>query len=339
MMEISGRKINWDQPPYVVAEISCNHLGDIDNAYHLIDAAKEAGASAVKFQAYEAETITIDCDRPDFIIKDGLWRGRKLYDLYRKTQTPFYWFPALFSYAKAVGITMFASVFDKSSVDMLEKLNCPAYKIASMEIVDIPLIQHAAKTGKPIILSMGMASEEERINAVAAVSSRHGVGPIILHCVSGYPTSLSDADLSGLSGCSGISDHTPGWEIPVAATALGAMMIEKHMTLDRNNRAEDNEFSLEPFEFRGMVEAVNAIWKATTNSGRRDAENASRQLRRSLYVVKDIKSGEVITEDNVKSIRPAYGLPPSDLPRVLGMTAMSDISYGTPLDWGLLVPF
>lgn len=342
-MFIAGREIGNKVPPYVVAEISGNHCGDIALAHRLIKAAKDAGANAVKFQAYEPEDLTIDCDRPDFIIKDGLWKGRKLYELYQKVHTPFEWFPRLFEEGKRYEITVFASVFSKRGVDMLEKLGCPAYKIASMEIVDIPLIEYAASTGKPIIISSGMASEDEILDALisARVANGDRQNAVHLYCVSGYPTPIAEANLCNpkkhYAFMWGISDHTLGWGIPVAATALGAKIIEKHIMLN-DTQPEDLEFSLTPSEFAEMVERVHDIWNAMQPSQRK-SEQASRQLRRSLYVVKDVRRGEAFTEENVRSIRPSYGMPPRKLPEVLKSFAACDISRGTALEEGLLMPF
>jgi pseudaminic acid synthase len=337
-MNIAGREIGPDQPPYIVAEISGNHIGDISIARELIVAAKQAGADAVKFQAYEADTITIDCDKPDFIIKDGPWKGRKLHELYSKAQTPFAWFPQLFAWAKEVGITCFASVFDPSSVDMLEGLGCPAYKIASMEIVDIPLIQYAAKTGKPLIISTGMAAGMEVADAWEATSFSQTA---FLHCVSSYPTPIGKANLSGLkrlidSGFPmGISDHTDGWIAPVLAITLGARIVEKHLKRSRYDDTEDAAFSLTPEQFSKMAVECELAWYAM-RAPTATSEESSRQLRRSLYAVADIKVGEALTTANVRSIRPAYGLPPKELPNVLGKKAATDIERGTALAWELL---
>jgi pseudaminic acid synthase len=340
-MKIAGREIGPGHPPYIIAEISCNHRGDIREARALIAQAKQAGADAVKFQAYTADTITLDCDNPDFIIKDGPWKGRKLYELYSETQTPLDWFPALFDCARENDITAFASVFDRSSVDALEKLDCPAYKIASMEIVDIPLIKYAAKTGKPLIISTGMAHYGEIADAVDAGGGIDNVA--VLHCISGYPSEVAESNLHRMSGLMnprrhiGISDHTLGWEVPVAATALGACIIEKHLNLSPSNGSEDAAFSLAPIEFKLMTYKVRQIWQAMQPSEAK-SEESSRQLRRSLYVVSDIKAGELFTEQNVRSIRPSYGLPPKNLPDILGQRASKDIKRGTALTWDLMEP-
>lgn len=330
-MIINGREIGPHRPPYIISEISCNHNGDFNKAMRLIDAAKDAGADAVKFQAYTPDTITLKTNNPDFIVKDGPWKGRNLWELYEQTHTPFSWFPDLFQYAYGIGITPFASVFDKSSVDMLERLECPAYKIASMEITDIPLIGYAAKTGKPIIISTGMASCEEIAAANCAVA-RNWAECAILHCVSNYPTQSADADLKQLGKHSrifGLSDHTVGDSIPIAATALGACIIEKHLMLGDED-TEDFEFSMDPISFKAMVREVRNVWQAMQPpSG--DPEQASRQMRRSLYVVADIAKGEPFTEENVRSIRPSYGLPPKELPWLLTKRAAIDLKRGTAM--------
>lgn len=335
-MKIAGREIGSGQPPYIIAEISCNHRGDIREARALIAQAKQSGADAVKFQAYTPDTITLDCDNPDFVIKDGPWKGRKLYDLYSETQTPLDWFPALFECARANEITAFASVFDRSSIDALEKLDCPAYKIASMEITDIPLIEYAAKTGKPIIISTGMADKKEIAEAMIAVPD--GEKLMLLHCISGYPTDIDEAGLGKLLHYPfpvGISDHTLGWEVPVAATALGACIIEKHLNMHPDNGSEDADFSLTPIEFLIMTRNVRHIWRAMQPSEAK-SEESSRQLRRSLYVVADMGAGELFSEQNVRSIRPSYGLAPKYLPTILGKTASCDIKRGTALSMDMI---
>lgn len=328
-MNIAGREIGIGHPPYVVAEISGNHAGSLEFAKSLISAAARAGADAVKFQAYHPNTITLDCAQPDFYVKDGPWRGQRLYDLYHRTHTPFGWFPDLFKRAQCRDITIFASVFDHSSVDMLERLDCPAYKIASMEIVDIPLIKYAASTGKPVIISTGMAGDSEILDAIVAAPTA-----LFLHCVSGYPTRIADSRLRSLKPGWGISDHTSGIEVPIAATVLGAVLIEKHLRL-ADATTDDADFSLRPDAFARMVEGVHGVWESMRFEPR-DCEWSSRQLRRSLYVVADIKKGEAFTHANVRSIRPSYGLPPKMLPEVLTKLAACDIVRGTALREAML---
>jgi pseudaminic acid synthase len=340
-MKIDGGIISDEEAPYVIAEIGASHQGNLDIAIALIAYAAKAGADAVKLQCYTPDTITLDCDNEDFIIKDGPWRGRKLYELYSHAHTPWEWFPELFAAAEGCGITIFSSVFDKTSVDFLEKLGCPAYKIASMEIVDIPLIQYVLTTDKPLIISTGMATGDE-ISDAADWCNQSGLA--LLHCVSGYPTEVRNTNLGALIdlknsySCQvGISDHSPGWEVPVAATALGATIIEKHIKLYGDNSSEDAGFAIDPGEFEKMCSAVKNIWMAINMSYGERGEESSRQLRRSLYVVEDMRAGEVFTESNVRSIRPAYGLPPKELPKVLGYEAARDIKRGTALSWDLIL--
>jgi len=331
-MQIEGREINNYLKPYVIAEVSCNHQGDLGTALELIEVAKWAGADAVKFQAYTPDTITLDCNKPDFIIQDGLWKGRTLYDLYKETYTPFEWFPKLFKEAKKVGIPIFASVFDRSSIDMLRELNCPAFKIASMELVDTPLIAYAARTGKPLIISTGMGSEQDISEALTAVGN-HQVA--FLHCTSEYPQTVEWSSLQGILKLRadlgkdipvGVSDHTPGnLVVPVASTALGAAIIEKHLKL-KDGETEDNEFSLVPETFKSMVALVNITYEAMQQ--REFVSNPSRQLRRSLYAVADIEKGQTFTEDNIRSIRPGFGLSPKHLPRLLGRKASQNYRKG-----------
>ncbi len=334
-MIINGREIGGGLGPYIVAEASCNHGGILNNALSLIDAAKYGGADAVKFQAYTPDTITLNCNKPDFIIQEGLWKGRNLYDLYTQTHTPFEWFPKLFKHAEKTGITLFASVFDNSSVDMLESLGCPAYKIASMEITDTPLIRYAANTGKPMIISTGMADYNEVLQAFA-VCDKDSVA--FLHCTSEYPGTVEWSDLYripelrlvlGRNIPIGVSDHTAGPAIvAIASTALQAAIIEKHLCLETVH-GEDWEFSLPPEEFKMMVELVRHTHEAM--KPRVFATNPSRQLRRSLYAVTNIKSGETFTPDNLRSIRPGYGLAPNCLPRLLGKKADQNYRKGDRL--------
>jgi len=340
-MKINGREIANGLMPYLICEISCNHCGDIHKATELIKAAKKAGADAVKFQAYTPDTITIDHRGPDFLIKAGPWKGQSLYDLYKKAHTPFAWFPALYGMADHVGITMFASVFDKSSVDMLERIGCPAYKIASMEIVDTPLIRYAADTGKPLIISTGMASELEVGRAIHA-SRRNSTA--FLACVSSYPAHPAHPELNRLrvlmntTDISGISDHTVSDEMAIGATAMGAAIIEKHLILDSSEDSLDADFSLTPEEFKRMADAVSNVWMSTRPMGSEvhDPEEDSRIFRRSLYAVENIRKGEKLNESNVRSIRPGNGMPPAMLPKILGKRAAVDIQRGTAMSRELI---
>lgn len=331
-ISLANREIGEGCPPYAVAEISGNHNGDLKQALRLIVAAKKAGADSVKFQAYEPDTITLD--HPKFVIKDGPWAGRKLYDLYREAHTPFAWFPDLFAVAREIGITPFASVFDKSSVDMLERLNCPAYKIASFELCDIPLIEYVAQTGKPMILSTGMASDQDIWEADDAINL--SVPRMFLHCVSGYPTPPEEANLSRIPYLRsklvlpiGFSDHTLGHTVTVAAVALGACLIEKHLCLE-DAEGPDSGFSLEPAEFLQMVHETRLTYSACAG-GQSPSEQASVGFRRSLYAVQDIQEGERLSAENIRSIRPGGGLAPSLYGRILGAKACRTILRGDPL--------
>lgn len=332
-MEIAGRKIDHSHPPYLIAEISANHCGSLEKAKRLIKAAKMAGADAVKTQCYDPDTITLDICRPDFIVQNGLWKGRTLYELYSKAHTPLGWHRELYQCAKEEGIPIFSSVFDRTSVDLLEHLGCPAYKIASFEVVDTPLISYAAKTGKPMIISTGMASDKEVLDANTA----SGKKAAFLHCTSEYPGTVEHASLRGIHLLDqllefhnpiGISDHTLGHAVPIAATALGAVIIEKHLKLERHSGSEDDDFSLTPSEFAAMVTAVKQIHEAMII---RPLQIEGRQLRRSLYVVQDIKMGEEFSHENVRSIRPGYGMAPRHLNRMIGQKADRDYRKGDRL--------
>jgi pseudaminic acid synthase len=339
---IAGRIIGAHQPPYVIAELSGNHNGDIERAFRLIEAAKTAGADAVKLQTYTPDTITIDHDGPGFVIEEGLWRGRRLYELYGEAQTPWAWHEALFRHGAALGITVFSTPFDDTAVDFLESLAAPAYKIASFELVDLPLIDRVARTGKPVIMSTGMANPEEIGEAVAAARAGGCRELVLLHCVSGYPTPAREADLGRIAALAdqfgvhvGLSDHTLGIGVSVAATALGATVIEKHVTLRRADGGPDAAFSLEPEELAALVAATRDAHAAIQQplASVPASETPSRQFRRSLYVTADIRAGEVFSAANLRSIRPGFGLPPKFLHQILGRRARTDLARGTPLGW------
>jgi len=333
--------------PYIIAELSGNHNGDINRAFKLMEAAKEAGADAVKLQTYTADTITIDHNSDEFVVKGGLWNGRTLYELYQEAHTPWEWHPALFEKGKELGITVFSTPFDKTAVDFLEILQVPFYKVASFELIDTPLISYIAKTKKPMIMSTGMASIEEIENAVKAATESGCIDLTLLHCVSAYPAPIEDCNLATMIDLKnrfpqckiGLSDHTLGTTVAIAAVALGARVIEKHITLAREDGGVDSAFSLEPQELKFLCEetknVVSAIGKI--NYHRSDNERKSIAFRRSLYIVKDINEGEVFTEKHVKSIRPGYGLPPSFLPKILGKRAAGNYKFGTPLNIGVFV--
>lgn len=338
-MKIADREIGPAHPPYVIAEISCNHGGSLKRALELMDAAKLCGADAVKFQAYTASTITLECDRPEFTIKDGPWAGRHLWHLYKGTETPFNWFPEIKRHADDLGITWFASVFDRTAVDLMVELDAPALKIASFEIVDIPLIKYAAATGKPLILSTGMATHDEAMNALTAAKDQAAM----LQCVSGYPADFADVDLLKMRWWwhnwateTGISDHTLGSEIAVAATALGANIIEKHFKLFWHPETEDSAFSMDEIDFAAMVRQIKNVWHAMQEPRIKASELPQRPLRRSLFVVRDMRQGEPFDRNNVRSIRPGDGLPPVEIDKVLGRAAARDIERGEPLAWGMI---
>lgn len=341
-ISIGNRRIGVGQPPYIVAEISANHLGSYERALAHIEMAAEAGADAVKIQTYRPDTITIDHDGPDFQITDGLWRGRCLYELYADAYTPWEWHVGLFEKAREVGITLFSAPFDPTAVDLLAGLDAPAYKIASFEIVDHPLIERVAATGRPIIMSTGLANITQIDEAVRVARNAGCRELALLHCISGYPTPPEDSHLHTLLDMAfrfdavvGLSDHTLTTAVPVAAVALGANIIEKHVTLSRADGGPDAAFSLEPDELARLVEDCRTAWKAlgAIQYGIKGSETISQQYQRSLYVVNDTNEGEVLTESHVRSIRPGYGLPPKHLKAVLGRRAKTAIPRGTPLAW------
>ncbi len=341
---IDGRPVGPGHPPYLIAELSGNHGGALDRALALIDAAKAAGADAVKLQTYTADTITIAHDGPGFRLEGGLWRGRTLHDLYREAHTPWEWHGPLFAHARALGLTIFSSPFDASAVELLEGLDAPAFKIASFELNDLPLIRRAARSGRPLILSTGLATLGEVAEAVEAA----GDAPLILlHCVSGYPTPPEDCNLRTIPHLAaafgvgvGLSDHTLGTAVPVAAAALGAVVIEKHFTLSRAEGGVDAAFSLEPAEFAAMAAAVRTAWAALgrVHYGVEPSEAGGRDYRRSLYVVADVPAGAALTADNLRSIRPGFGLAPKHLPALLGRRVARDVARGEPLRWDMLLP-
>lgn len=344
-VEIAGRKVGPEHEPFVICELSGNHNGDLSRALALIDAAAATGADAIKIQTYTPDTITLDCDRPEFKLHGGLWDGRTLYDLYGEAFTPYEWHAALFARARERGVMLFSSPFDETAVDLLQGLDAPAYKIASFEIVDLPLIRYVARLGKPMIISTGMASEDEIAQAVEAAMSGGAGGVILLHCVSAYPAAIEAANVrtapmlaERFGVVAGLSDHTPGTAASVAAVAVGAAVIEKHFTLARADGGPDAEFSLEPAEFTALVRDCKDAWRALGKAGfeRGGTERANATFRRSLYVVADVAAGEAITKANVRSIRPGLGLAPKHLPEVLGRTAKRALKRGEPLAWEML---
>lgn len=337
---IAGRKIGSDYPPYIIAELSANHNGDINRAFKIMEEAKAAGADAIKLQTYSAETITIDCDTDDFQIKSGLWAGKTLYSLYKDAQMPWEWHLPLFNKAKELGITIFSSPFDYTAVDLLEELGAPAYKIASFEAIDLPLIRYVAKTKKPMIISTGMANEEEISEAIDAALDGGCNELVILHCVSGYPASPDEYNLATIADMSerfnvitGLSDHTIDNTTAIASVVMGASVIEKHVTLNRNGGGPDDSFSLEPNELESLCRDSKTAWSAIgkVSYERTESEKGNAQFRRSLYIVKDVKKGDILTKDNVKSIRPGFGLPPKFFDSVIGKKFSSDYKSGIPL--------
>ncbi|WP_417596838.1 pseudaminic acid synthase [Oceanospirillum sp.] len=336
---IDGCEISPDNAPYIIAEMSANHNGNLDTAFRIIEEAKKSGADAVKIQTYTPDTITLNSDQSDFQIKGGLWDGKTLYELYEWAHTPWEWHKPLFEYARQIGITIFSSPFDATAVDLLEDLNAPAYKIASFEAVDLPLIKYVAATGKPMIISTGMADAEEIQEAIEAAREGGCKELAILHCVSGYPAPAKDYNLRTIPDMqqrfglvTGLSDHTLDNTTAIASVAMGASIIEKHFTLDRNGGGPDDSFSLEPAELKALCRDSKTAWQALGNIdyGRKSSEQGNVQFRRSLYFTKDMQAGDVITEDSIRSVRPGYGLPPKYYSHLIGKKLKKDVKYGEP---------
>ncbi len=341
-LSIAGRRIAEDAPPYIIAELSANHNGRLETAISIVEQAKKAGADAVKLQTYTPDTITLDCDSDEFQVHGGLWDGRTLHDLYREAHLPWDWHMPLFEHARKVGITIFSSPFDNTAVDLLEDLNAPAYKIASFEAIDLPLIRYVAGTGKPMIISTGMADAEEIAEAVTAAQDGGCKELAILHCVSGYPAPAADYNLRTIPDMmrrfglvTGLSDHTLDNTTAIASVALGAALIEKHFTLDRSGGGPDDSFSLEPAEMAQLCQGARTAWEAlgAVDYGRKSSEQGNAKFRRSLYFVRDLKAGEIVGRDAVRSVRPGYGLAPKHLDTVIGKRLVRDVQYGTRVDW------
>ena len=339
-IEIAGRPIGLDHPPYVIAELSANHNGKLETALRIVEEAKKAGADAVKLQTYKPDTITLNCDSEDFKIRGGLWDGRTLYELYEEAHMPWDWHKPLFEHARKQGITIFSSPFDNTAVDLLENLNAPAYKIASFEAVDLPLIKYAASTGKPMIISTGMADAEEIQEAIDAAREGGCKQLAILHCVSGYPAPAEDYNLRTIPDMierfglvTGLSDHTLDNTTAIASVALGASIIEKHFTLDRSGGGPDDSFSLEPREMTALCQGAKTAWSALgkVDYGRKSSEQGNVKFRRSLYFVKEMKAGDVITEDCVRSVRPGFGLSPKHLDYVIGLKMFRSVEVNKPV--------
>ncbi|MCJ8317934.1 pseudaminic acid synthase [Idiomarina sp.] len=338
-MKINGQPIG-SEGPYIIAELSANHNGCIDTAFKIISEAKKAGADAVKLQTYRPDTITLNCDSDEFRIQGGLWDGRTLYELYEEAHTPWEWHKPLFEHARKEGITIFSSPFDNTAVDLLEDLNAPAYKIASFEAVDLPLIEYVARTGKPMIISTGMADADEIAEAIDAARGAGCKELAILHCVSGYPAPAEDYNLKTLVDMqerfgvlTGLSDHTLDNTTAIVSAALGAAIIEKHFTLDRNGGGPDDSFSLEPAELAALCRDTKTA-KASLGEvdyGRKSSEQGNVKFRRSLYFVKNMKAGDVITEDCIRSVRPGYGLAPKHFNKLIGKKVVDDVKRNSPV--------
>jgi len=336
--KIENRLIGPDQPPYIIAELSANHNGSLERALETIDEAHRCGTDAIKLQTYTADTMTIDCDAPEFMIKGGLWDGYKLYDLYKWAETPYEWHQIMFEHARKRGITVFSTPFDETAVDLLESLNVPAYKIASFEVVDLPLIRYVASTGKPMIMSTGMASEAEIEEAVTTAREAGCKDLILLHCISSYPAPMDQANLRQIPELanrfdvlSGLSDHTMGTTASVAAVAVGACLIEKHFTLSREDKGPDSEFSLQPAELERLcVDAKNA-WMTLGQAGfeRQKSEEGNKIFRRSIYFVKDLPAGHVIVPEDVRRLRPGMGLAPKYYDELVGRRLKTAVNRGT----------
>lgn len=339
-IQIAGRRIAADAPPYIIAELSANHNGKLETAIRIIEEAKKAGADAVKLQTYRPDTITLDCDSDEFRIKGGLWDGRTLYELYEEAHMPWEWHQPLFEHARKSGITIFSSPFDATAVDLLEDLGAPAYKIASFEAIDLPLIEYVARTGKPMIISTGMADLEEIGEAIDAARGAGCTELAILHCVSGYPAPPEDYNLRTIPDMNerfglvtGLSDHTIDNTTAITSVALGASLIEKHFTLDRSGGGPDDSFSLEPEDLAALCQGSMTAWHALgrVDYGRKASEQGNVKLRRSLYFVKEHKAGDVITEESVRSVRPGYGAAPKNISSIMGRRLKTDVSYGCPV--------
>lgn len=339
-ISIAGHYIGEGVAPYIIAEMSANHNGDFNAALRIIEEAKQAGADAIKMQTYRPDTITLKSELPDFQITDGLWAGRTLYDLYEWAHTPWDWHKPMFEHARKLGITIFSSPFDSTAVDLLEDLNTPAYKIASFEAVDLPLIRYVARTGKPMIISTGLANAEEIQEAIDAAREGGCKELAILHCVSGYPAPAEDYNLRTIPDMierfglvTGLSDHTLDNATAIASVVMGASIIEKHFTLDRSGGGPDDSFSLEPAELASLCRDSKTAWVAlgSVDYGRKSSEHGNVKFRRSLYFVKDLKAGDVITADAVRSVRPGFGLAPKYLEQVIGTRVQSDVAANRPV--------
>lgn len=331
-----------DKEPFIIAELSANHNGSIERAFESIKVAKDCGANAIKIQTYTADTMTIKSDRDEFKVKSGIWSGYELYDLYNEAHTPYEWHKPLFDYAKEIGITIFSTPFDRTAVDLLEDLNTPLYKVASFEIIDLPLIKYIAQTKKPMIISTGMANLEEIGEAVEVAKENGCQDLVLLHCISSYPAPIEESNLLTIPDLaekfgviSGLSDHTMGTVVATISVALGACVIEKHFTLSRDDKGPDSEFSLEPSELKMLCKDAKVAWRSLGKVGYSLKKSEKLTNRRSLYIVKDIRKGEEITLENIRSIRPGHGLSPKYYNDLLGKKLAKNVERGTPLDWSM----
>ena len=342
MINIDGVNIGKDFRPYIIAELSANHGGDIERAKNSIKSAKDSGASAVKIQTYTPDTMTLNCFKEDFLIKDGLWKGYSLYQLYEEAYTPYEWHEELFNFAKEIDITIFSSPFDESAVDLLEKLNTPAYKIASFEITDIPLIKYAASKKKPMLVSTGMANIQEVSEAIKAIKEQDNNQILLFHCISSYPAKLSDSQLGDISFLRdkfcvevGLSDHTLSNQAAILATALGASAIEKHFKLDEKDCGPDSSFSILPNQLNNLVEDCNLTFGATKMNklNRSESEMKNKNFRRSIYFIRDLPRNHILTINDIKRIRPGYGLEPKFFNKLLGRKLIKSAEFGQAVSW------
>lgn len=343
--KINNREIGQNHPAYIVAEMSANHNQSYEEAVKIVETAKDCGADAIKLQTYTPDTLTIDCDNKFFRIENTIWKGKKLYDLYKESYTPWEWHPKLKNVAEKIGLDFFSTPFDASAVNFLEKLNIPVFKIASFEIVDFPLIHKVAKTGKPIIISTGMAKIEEIEEAVSILKKTGCTELALLKCTSSYPAKPEYANLRTIPHMFktfnlpiGLSDHTPGIAVPIAAISLGACIVEKHFTLSRKNSAADSSFSLEPQEFKSMVDNIRIAEKAlgTVSYTISESQRAAFNFRKSLFVVEDINAGQKFSLENVRSIRPGDGIHTKYFKKIMGKKAIKNAAKGTPVTWDLV---
>ncbi len=342
MFEINKIKIGKGNKPYIIAELSANHGGDIERAKNSIKAAKESGASAVKMQTYTPDTMTLNCFKEDFLIKEGLWKGYNLYKLYEEAHTPYEWHEELFDYAKKIGITIFSTPFDETAVDLLEHLNTPAYKIASFEITDLPLIKYAASKNKPMLLSTGMANFDEVKEAIETIKKQGNNEILLFHCISNYPAEISDSQLGDINFLResfnvevGLSDHTTTNLASILATALGASAIEKHFKLDEKECGPDSSFSIMPEQLKELVSDCNMTFESTKLNKliRPESENINRKFRRSIYFVRDLSKNHILTKTDIKRVRPGYGIDPKYFDQIIGKKLTRNAEFGEPVLW------